>query len=117
MEPPPLGVTLKNNGCDFDTEPPGDVGIEVRGRPLRGRDKALAFLRDALVRDNDQIATDLRDQWIDSGRAESAYWRAIRELKARGELVAEGGSGTRQKMILHLIRGESASQLEGENVA
>jgi hypothetical protein len=108
-EPPPLGVTLKDNGCDFDANPPGDGGIELRGRPSHKRLHAAEFLHEALGRENDQPARDLAAEWIKNGGNGRTFWRAVSELCDSGELVSDGGKGTGKRMILQQIRADSSS--------
>jgi hypothetical protein len=109
-EPPPLGVTLKDDGCDYDDNPPEDAADQLRGRPRSEREKVLDFLREALKRDNDQLAGALRDRYLQSGGAKSTFWRGVDELKERGEVVSDGGSGHGCQMILHLIRDDTLSE-------
>ena len=43
-EPPPLGVTLRDGGCDFDFNPPSGTGPQSRRATPEKLDKAIAFL-------------------------------------------------------------------------
>src|SRR5207248_1190681 len=67
-EPPPLGVTLRDGGCDFDSTPPEEPARNPGGRPLKERDEARQFIRDALVKQNDLKATSLLSEWMKSGK-------------------------------------------------
>ena len=47
-EPPPLGVTLRDGGCDFDSNPPSEPARNPGGRAPEKLDKAIAFLNKEL---------------------------------------------------------------------
>ncbi len=58
-EPPPLGVTIRDGGCDFDFTPPEEPAkSRVAGRPRNGRRLASSSV-DALAQQNDRLATTL----------------------------------------------------------
>src|SRR5262249_50929084 len=48
-EPPPLGVTIRDGGCDFDSNPPDEPARNLGGRPPQKCDKAVAFLTERLT--------------------------------------------------------------------
>jgi hypothetical protein len=105
-KPAPLGVTIKSDGNEYDHEPPIAVPPIRGGRPPKARDKAIAFIR-ARLAEGDHLATELRDEWEAAGGKSTTYWRALEDLKADGEVVADGGTGTGKRMLLHLQHAET----------
>jgi hypothetical protein len=102
-EPPPLGVTIRDGGCDFDSVPPEEPSKNPGGRPPEEREKARKFITDALRSQNDRPATALLAEWEKGGGSEGTFWRAMRDMQNDGELTTDGGKGTGRKMIFHLI--------------
>ena len=102
-EPPPLGVTIRDGGCDFDFTPPDEPAKNAGGRPPEEREKARKFILDALAQQNDRQATKLLADWEKESGSEGTFWRAMRDMKHDGELTSDGGTGTGKKMTLHLI--------------
>jgi hypothetical protein len=98
-EPPPLGVMLRNGGCDFDSEPPSEPAKHPGGRPRVEREKARQFIIDALTRENNRKAAALCAEYVQSGGAESTFWNARDDMVEAGELVCDG-----KPKIMHLIR-------------
>jgi hypothetical protein len=103
LEPPPLGVTVRDGGCDFDSIPPEEQPAARGGRPDVGREKARRFIRDALTQRNDQIGNELA---AECGKAtkvsDSTFWRAVDDMRENGELVTRGGKGTGRQTVLSL---------------
>jgi hypothetical protein len=102
-EPAPLGVTMRDGGCDFDFTPPEEPARNPGGRPPEEREKARKFLIDALTKQNDRKATELLREWEKSGGSEPTFWRAMRDMIADGDLTTDGGKGTGKPMLFHLI--------------
>jgi hypothetical protein len=102
-EPPPLGVTIRDGGCDFDFTPPEEPAKSAGGRPPEEREKARKFIIEALTFQNDRKATELFREWEKSGGSEPTFWRAMRDMKNDGDLNTEGGKGTGKPMIFQLI--------------
>jgi hypothetical protein len=103
-KPQPLGVTMTDGGNEYDFDPPTAPEPGKPGRPPEARDKAERFIRDALTRQNDRIGNDLAAEWEQSGAgSEKTFWRAVDALVKAGELVKDGGPGTRRQVVLHLI--------------
>jgi hypothetical protein len=103
-EPPPLGVTIRDGGCDFDLNPPEERPRNAGGRPPEGRSKAVQFIREVLGTENDRIGTDLCAEFEKALKVSGkTFWRAVDELRDAGELVTDGGPGTGKQMILHLV--------------
>jgi hypothetical protein len=100
---PPLGMTIRADGCDYDSEPPAPaVKNRSGGKPAEKQTNAKAFICSALEKNNDQIGTELCAQWEKSGGSHSTFWRAVDELRADGKIVSDGGPGSGQRMRLHL---------------
>lgn len=106
LEPPPLGVTVHDAGCDFDSSPPEDAAHAPSGRPPEKRDAVMAFIRSNLKEQNDRIGNELCEEWIGTGGKKPTFWRGVEGLEAAGELTRDGGPGTRKPTILHLTRPE-----------
>jgi hypothetical protein len=102
-EPPPLGVTIRDGGCDFDFAPPEESAKSPGGRPPEERDKARKFIAEALTVQNNRKATALLNEWEKSGGKEATFWRAMRDMRDDGELTTDGGKGTGKPMTFHLI--------------
>jgi hypothetical protein len=100
--PPELGVTMGDRGNEYDFDPPTAPEAGRGGRPPESRDKAIAFISDALAVKNDQKATDLLAAWMESGGSESAFWRARDALRDSGVITVDGGRGTGKQMVFHL---------------
>ncbi|MFO0892555.1 MAG: AAA family ATPase, partial [Isosphaeraceae bacterium] len=106
MKPPALGVTMGEHGNTYDDAPPprAEPGEATpSGRPPERRGKAVEFLREALGRENDQLGNDLCRAWVAEGGGARTFWRAVDQLEEAGELVSDGGPGTRKPKVLHLI--------------
>jgi hypothetical protein len=98
-KPPALGMTIATAGCSFDFNPPSAPEPDKGGRPSEGRDKAKAFIRDALARENDQIGNKICAEWEKKDGARNTFWRAADDLEAEGVLVIDG-----KPKVLHLIQ-------------
>lgn len=103
-KPPPLGVTMGDAGNTYDFDPPRKPEPNQGGRPPESRDKARAFIIDALNRENDRKATALCLEWTNTGNAKNAFWSARDAMVAAGELVCEG-----KPLVLHLNRTEAVA--------
>jgi hypothetical protein len=101
-KPVPLGMTIAETRCDFDTNPPTAPELSKGGRPREEREKAERFIRDALAQENDRIGNDLRSEWEEAGGTAKTFWRAVEDMEEAGELTTEGGPGTRKQKVLHL---------------
>ena len=102
-EPPALGVTIRDGGCDFDFNPPEEPAKNPGGRPPEEREKARKFIADALTVQNDRKATELLNEWEKNGGKEATFWRAMREMRDDGVLTTDGGKGTGKPMTFQLI--------------
>jgi hypothetical protein len=107
-KPPALGMTIGPAGCDFDFTPPSAPDSKPGGRPPDARDKAAAFIREALTRQIDRIGNELRAEWEAAGGNRNTFWRAVDDMEAAGELAKDGGKGTGKQAVLHLIRHDAA---------
>jgi hypothetical protein len=100
-EPPALGVTLRDAGCDFDSAPPQGPAKDRGGRPSEGREAACRFIRDALRARDDRIANDLCSECQEKTQvSRQTFWRAVEAMEEAGELATEGGNGTGQQTVL-----------------
>jgi AAA domain len=98
-EPPHLGVTLHDAGCDFDSNPPMEPSRSLGGRPDVGRQNALEFLRKTLAKENDQRFIDVRAVYEASGQNGTTLWRALKDLEKEGAIVCDG-----KPSVMHLIK-------------
>ena len=102
IRPPALGVTMHDEGNDYDSNPPSSPEPQGKqGRPPEATDKARQFIIEALTRDNDRKAAELCHQWEEANGSKSAFWRARDAMVKEGTLVCEGAP-----LILHLNRTE-----------
>jgi hypothetical protein len=100
--PPALGLTLGADGNSYDFTPPRASARGPVGRPPESRDKARAFLVEALTARNDLKAAELCEKWTDAKGDEKAFWRARDAMVKAGELVCEG-----KPRLLHLVASEA----------
>ena len=102
-EPPPLGVTIRDGGCDFDFTPPEEPVKNAGGRPSAERETACRFIRDALAAQNDLIGNNVFIECEKkTGVSRQTFWRAVEDMSGNGELTTDGGRGTGKQMVLHL---------------
>jgi hypothetical protein len=101
-KPPALGLTLGSGGNEYDNNPPRRPEPAKTGRPSTERDKAGQFIRAALAEENNQIGNSLCSRFKETGGSEQTFWRAVENMSANGELVADGGRGTRRQTVLHM---------------
>ena len=85
-EPPPLGVTLRDGGCDFDSTPPEEPARNPGGRPPEEREKARKFITESSGQPEDRKATELLAEWEKGGGSEGTFWRAMRDMQDDGDL-------------------------------
>jgi hypothetical protein len=101
-EPPPLGVTLRDGGCEFDSNPPEEPARNPGGRPPEKRGEAMKFIKDSLAHANDRIGNELCAKWEAGGGSGKTFWRSVDDLVDEGAIVTDGGKGTGKQMVLHL---------------
>jgi hypothetical protein len=109
-KPRALGVTIGDSGNTYDFNPPARPEPNKGGKPPVKREQAMQFIRDALTQQNDQIGNDLCADWAKNGESSDTFWRAVQALKDDGEIVTDGGKGTRRQMVLHLLNSQSKTQ-------
>jgi hypothetical protein len=102
-EPPPLGVTLRDGGCDFDSSPPTEPARNPGGRPPEKCDKAIAFLTGKLTQ-SDCRACDLVSEWLALGESKSPFFAAKKLMEEDGRLVVDD---SKKPQIWHLIKPKS----------
>jgi hypothetical protein len=101
-KPPALGVTMRDGGNDYDSNPPTRPDPNRGGRPATKREQAARFICEKLAAQNDRIGNDLASEFAATGGTGSTFWRAVREMGANGELTLDGGKGTGKQTMLHL---------------
>jgi hypothetical protein len=99
-EPPPLGVTIRDGGCDFDPNPPIEPARKLGGRPPEKCDKAIEFLTEKLSQ-GDQRAKDLISEWVAKGESKGTIFNAKDAMVDDGRLVVD--DSTRPQMW-HLVK-------------
>jgi hypothetical protein len=102
-KPPALGMSIGNDGCDFNFKPPDVPAPGKPGRPPEARAKAGQFIREALTQANDRTGNELAAEFEETGGTGKTFWRAVREMVEAGELAKDGGPGTGKQVVLHLI--------------
>lgn len=104
VKPLPLGITMGSDGNDYDGNPPSEPPPDKKGRPSVERDKAVAFITDALSGENDQTTSSLKRKFLEADiGAEGTFWNARDFMRASGSLVCDGKS---QRM--HLVTTQEA---------
>jgi hypothetical protein len=98
-EPPALGVTLRDGGCDFDFTPPADVPKGNAGRPPVKTDKAVAFI-EAELANGDEKGCRLIEKWLALGESKDPIFRAKDSLVEKGRLVIDD---SQKPQIWHLV--------------
>ncbi|MFI5459775.1 MAG: AAA family ATPase [Isosphaerales bacterium] len=109
-EAPPLGVTLRDGGCDFDSNPPEELVRNLGGRPPEKLDKALAFLEEKLA-NGDRKAVELINEWEALGEAKGTIFNARKSMQAEGRLVVDD---FKKPQIWHLVRTPSQEPSQGQ---
>jgi len=99
-EPPPLGVTIRDGGCDFDFNPPAEPARNPGGRPPVKCDKAIAFLTEKLT-GGDRKACDLVNEWLALGESKSPFFDAKKAMEEDGRLVVDD---SKKPQIWHLTK-------------
>ena len=97
-EPPPLGVTIRDGGCDFDSAPPEEPAKNVGGRPPEEREKAAcSSFVDALAVQNDLIGNDLFDRMGEEERSEQTdVLASMKDMTERRRANYRRRKGNRQ---------------------
>jgi hypothetical protein len=103
-EPPALGVTLRDGGCDFDSTPPEEAVRNTGGRPPVKIEKAVAFIETELSA-GDSKGCELIKKWLATGESKDPNFRAKDSLIANGRLVVDV---SRKPEIWHLIASDAS---------
>jgi hypothetical protein len=117
LEPPPLGVTIRADGCDFDFHPPADAEPPRPGRPSESRNGARKFIGTALQKGGERVGNELCVEW--KGGSKATFWRAANEMRDEGILEMEGGTGTGKQVTLRLAKSQAdddSSTDDGEDI-
>jgi hypothetical protein len=88
LEPPPLGATIRDGGCDFDSKPPEEPPLTPRGRPPKETEKAVNFLIEKLSK-GDRKQCELIDEWTTAGGAKGTVFNAMNAMVADGRMVID----------------------------
>jgi len=102
-EAPPLGVTIREGGCDYDFTPPQEPVTNSGGRPAVKLDKAIAFLQGELA-NGDQKGCDLIEKWLTLGESKSPIFDAKKRMEAEGRLFVDD---SKKPQIWHLVKQQS----------
>jgi hypothetical protein len=106
-EPPPLGVTIRDGGCDFDSTPPEELARNPGGRPPAKVSKAIAFI-EAELKGGDRKGVELIDKWVGLGEYKSSIFDARRIMVDEGSLVVDVTSKPQIWCLRHRVEvGES----------
>ncbi len=103
LEPPPLGVTVHDGGCDFDSSPPADAIPSRGGRPPEKLKQAKEFLIERLS-SGDMKQVDLINEWIDRNESKGTIFNAMRDLHDEGTIIVDD---TRKPRVCHLVRNDT----------
>ena len=97
---PPLGITLRDGGCDFDSNPPSDVVRNPGGRPPVKCEAAVQFLTEKLASE-DRKWCDLVKEWLDKGEAKPRIFDARTLMEEDGRLVVDDSG---KLLVCHLVK-------------
>ena len=92
-EPPPLGATLRDDGCDFDSTPPEDKGTGKTGRPPGKVTKAIEFLEQTLA-GGECKGSVVVSKWTDLGESKSTLFNARNVMVDEGRLEVDDSGNT-----------------------
>jgi hypothetical protein len=106
LEPPPLGVTIHEIGCDFDLDPPSDTAPSRGGRPPEKSNKAVEFLKDELS-ERDRKQCELVDEWVALGEAKGTLFNTIKAMQSDGSLVLDDAV---KPKVCHLVKNSAEGQ-------
>ena len=109
VKPPPLGMTIADAGCSFDSNPPTAPDSDKGGRPPEARDKANAFLI-AKLTEGDRKQCELVSEWESTGGAKGTVFDAFRAMQADGRLFIDD---TVKPKVCHLVRNPPQGQEPG----
>jgi hypothetical protein len=99
-EPPVMGLTMKDNGCDWDFNPPSAPAGSKGGRPPEKLDKAITFL-EAELSAGDRKAVEIITAWQAEGENKGTLFNARAAMVADGRLVVDD---TAKPQIWHLVK-------------
>src|SRR5262249_47432171 len=100
LEPPPLGVTIHEAGCDFDDNPPNAPEPGAVGRPPVKLTNAMAFFTDELTK-GDRKQCELIGAWEAKGESAGTGFNAMKAMQAEGRLVIDD---SRKPKMCHLVK-------------
>jgi hypothetical protein len=106
LEPPPLGVTIHDAGCDFDSNPPEEPIPAPRGRAREKLGKAMVFLTEKLT-EGDRKQCELISEWEAQGENKGTMFNAMRAMQDDGRLVIDD---TAKPKICHLVKNPAQGQ-------
>ncbi len=99
-EPPPLGLTMGDTGCEYDSEPPSEPATNKGGRPAAECIKAQEFIVKHLKERNDRKGIDLINEWTQlMGEAKGTIFNARAALVSAGRLTVDD---SKKPQIWHL---------------
>ncbi|MFO0957429.1 MAG: AAA family ATPase [Isosphaeraceae bacterium] len=99
-EPPPLGVTMGDTGCEYDFEPPKPSSGSKGGRPPQKLEKAIAFLVEKLSA-GDRKGVELIDGWVAMNEAKGTLFNAKKVMEEDGRLVVDDLA---KPKVWHLVK-------------
>jgi hypothetical protein len=98
-ELPVMGLTIKDDGCDWDFNPPSAPAVSRPGRTPVKIDKAVEFLTSKLSQ-GDAKQCDLINEWLGLGESKDPFFRAVEAMEADERLVVDD---SKKPKICHLI--------------
>jgi hypothetical protein len=98
-KPPALGVTIKADGNDYDTNPPAPKEQRRGGRPAEKLDKAIAFLEQELGA-TDWKGCELISKWEAMKENKGTLFNAKRKMEDEGRIVVDD---SKKPQIWHLV--------------
>lgn len=114
-KPNALGVTMRDGRNDYDGNPPGRAEPSHRGRPPKAKENVAKFIRGKMAGGSGLIGNDLANEVEAAGIASiKTFWRVVDDMEADGEIVRDGGPGTRRQTLLRLVQSDEGRRDEDE---
>ena len=107
-------MTLRDGGCDFDSNPPEQREPGKSGRPPTKIAEAIEFLQNKLAHE-DRKGCELIDEWEGRGQAKGTIINAKKALLDQGRLVVDD---SQKPQMWHLVANDEDQYLsEGADLS
>ena len=106
VKPPPLGITMRGEGNEYDFNPPTEPEASKGGRPPEKLGKAVAFLVDKLTA-GDRKWCELITEWEGIGEAKGTLFNAYRAMVDDGRMIV---NESKKPKVCHLVNNSENRQ-------